>query len=80
MLACYLRDRVQPFDVPAATKAAEVAAARRRAGRPVEVRDIQIAGIALARRATLATRNIRHFEGFGVRLVDPWDTGPGERS
>jgi len=38
----------------------------------VEIRDVQIAGIAAARKATLATRNIRHFEGLGMALVNPW--------
>jgi predicted nucleic acid-binding protein len=33
---------------------------------------VQIAGITSARKATLATRNIRHFEGLGIHLVDPW--------
>jgi predicted nucleic acid-binding protein len=32
---------------------------------------MQIAGIAAARRATLATRNLRHFQGLGVAVVDP---------
>jgi predicted nucleic acid-binding protein len=36
------------------------------------VRDVQIAGIVAAHRATLATRNTRHFENVGVELVDPW--------
>ena len=26
----------------------------------------------LHRKATLATRNVRHFEDLGVRLADPW--------
>ena len=64
--------RVLPFDVAAAQAAGRIAADRRRAGRTVEIRDVQIAGIAKARRATLATRNTRHFEGCGVVLVDPW--------
>jgi predicted nucleic acid-binding protein len=64
--------RVLPFDLPAAQAAGRIAAERRRAGRPVEIRDLQIAGIALARRAALATRNLRHFEGLGLALVDPW--------
>lgn len=64
--------RVLPFDQPAANSAALIAAKRRRAGRPVEIRDVQIAGIAAARKATLATRNVRHFEGLGVPIVDPW--------
>jgi hypothetical protein len=29
--------------------------------------------LAFARRATLATRNVRHFEPLGVTIVDPWD-------
>jgi toxin FitB len=64
--------RVLPFDLPAAQAAGRIAAERRRAGRPVEIRDLQIAGIALARKAALATRNLRHFEGLGLTLVDPW--------
>jgi len=31
-----------------------------------------IAGIALARRASIATRNTRHFEGLDVPVVNPW--------
>ena len=65
-------NRVAVFDRPATKAAGRIAAERRRAGRPVEVRNVQIAGIATARRATLATRNLRHFEGLGVDLVDPW--------
>jgi len=64
--------RIVVFDAPAAAAAAAVAAAGRREGRSVEIRDVQIAGIALARKATLATRNTRHFAGTGVDLVDPW--------
>jgi hypothetical protein len=64
--------RVAVFDRPAAEAAGRIAAARRQAGRPVEVRDVQIAGIATARRATLVTRNVRHFAGLGIDLVDPW--------
>ena len=41
-------------------------------GRPVDIRDTQIAGIALARRATLATRNVRHFGDLKVPIIDPW--------
>jgi toxin FitB len=48
------------------------AAERQKAGRPADVRDTLIAGIALARRATLATRNVRHFHGLKVRVVDPY--------
>ena len=67
-----LEDRVLPFDHAAANAAGAIAARQRQAGRPVEIRDVQIAGIAVARKATLATRNVRHFEDVGVALVDPW--------
>lgn len=65
-------NRVLPFDEAAAQAAGVIAAERRRAGRSVEIRDVQIAGIAKARKATLATRNTRHFEGCGLVLVNPW--------
>ncbi|MFH1603454.1 MAG: type II toxin-antitoxin system VapC family toxin [Pseudomonadota bacterium] len=67
-----LENRVLDFDSAAATEAALLAAERQKAGRPVDMRDTQIAGIALARRATLATRNVRHFGDLNVPIVDPW--------
>jgi predicted nucleic acid-binding protein len=69
-----LQNRVLDFDSTAATEAASLAAERHKAGRPVDMRDTQIAGIALARRATLATRNVRHFADLKVPVVDPWET------
>jgi hypothetical protein len=67
-----LGGRVLPFDERAAELAAGFAAKRRRAGRPVDMRDMQIAGIVAGRRAKLATRNQRDFADLGVRLIDPW--------
>jgi toxin FitB len=67
-----LGGRVLAFDQAAAEAAAGIAAERQRAGKPVEIRDVQIAGIVRARKATLATRNTRHFKGIGIPLVDPW--------
>ena len=66
--------RVLAFDQSAAQAAAAIAAKQRQAGNPVEIRDVQIAGIATARKATLATRNTRHFVKIGINLVDPWAT------
>lgn len=71
-IAVDLENRVLPFDTHAANAAGTLAAQHRRAGRAVEIRDVQIAGIAAARKATLATRNTRHFEGIGLSLVNPW--------
>jgi toxin FitB len=67
-----LANRVLDFDSVAAAAAARLAAERRRAGRIVDLRDTLIAGIAQARRATIATRNTKHFEGLDVAVVDPW--------
>ena len=38
----------------------------------MEVRDAMTAGIALAHGRTVVTRNVRHFAGAGVALIDPW--------
>ena len=67
-----LENRVLDFDSAAATEAASLAAARQKNGRPVDLRATQIAGIALARRATLAIRNVRHFRALRILIVDPW--------
>jgi predicted nucleic acid-binding protein len=67
-----LENRVLDFDSAAATEAASLAATRRKRGRSVDMRDTQIAGIALARRAALATRNVRHFLDLEMSIVDPW--------
>src|SRR5580700_6087678 len=67
-----LGGRVLSFDRGAAEVAAMLTARQRQIGHTVEIRDVQIAGIAAARRATLATRNTRHFEHLGIALVDPW--------
>jgi toxin FitB len=67
-----LESRVLPFDHAAAEQTASLIGQRKRAGRPGELRDSMIAGIALAQRATLATRNVRHFEDLTIPVVDPW--------
>lgn len=72
VLAEDLANRVLDFDSMAAATAAHLAADRQRAGRSVDLRDTMIAGIALARRATIATRNTKHFEGLDVPIVNPW--------
>lgn len=67
-----LGQRILLFDTEAAERAAELMAARRKEGRPVELRDTMIAGIVLSHHASLATRNVTHFEDAGVPLVNPW--------
>lgn len=64
--------RIAGFDIGAAENAADLMAARKKAGRPVELRDRMIAGIALASNAALATRNKTHFEDLPISVIDPW--------
>jgi predicted nucleic acid-binding protein len=68
-----LEHRIVDFDAAAAAAAAVLAAQRHKAGRPGDLRDTQIAGIVIARGATLATRNGRHFADLNVPVVDPWN-------
>lgn len=67
-----LENRVLDFDRAAATASAALAVLRQRAGRPLDIRDTQIAGIALARRGALATHNVRHFQDLDIEVIDPW--------
>ena len=64
--------RVAGFDEAAARQAAELMAVRQRKGQPGDLRDTMIAGIAIAHRATLATRNVVHFNDIAVSVVNPW--------
>jgi len=67
------RGRVLNYGDTAARAYADLAAHRQQAGRRMPTADAQIAGICLARGATLATRNTTDFEGTGVDLVNPWE-------
>jgi predicted nucleic acid-binding protein len=76
MVAEDFADRLLAFDSDAAKAYASIAAERRSAGRPISGADCQIAAIARARGAGVATRNVRDFAGCGIDVVDPW-RGPG---
>ncbi len=73
MLKDMIEGRIASFDAEAGIHAAELMAQRKRRGRPAEVRDTMIAGIVLANRATLATRNTQHFEDLPVTVINPWE-------
>ena len=67
-----LEGRVLNFDRKAAVETAGFFGRCRAMGRAVETRDSQIAGIAIARRIPVATRNVTHFEDAGIKVIDPW--------
>jgi predicted nucleic acid-binding protein len=64
--------RIAAFDAAAADRAGVIMAERRRRGFVIDVRDTQIAAIAIVRGAALATRNTRHFADLPIEVVNPW--------
>jgi hypothetical protein len=67
-----VQHRIANFDAAAARQSADLAAALKLKGRPRDPRDTMIAGIVLASRATLATRNVKHFDDIAKSVVNPW--------
>lgn len=65
-------DRMLSFDGDAADAYADIAAARKTAGRRMSQSDAMIAAVARSRGASLATRNIKDFVDCGIDIVDPW--------
>ncbi len=66
--------RVLAFESDAARHFAGIAAHRRALGRPISHADAQIAAIARAHRAELATANGPDIADCSVALIDPWHT------
>ena len=64
------RRRSLPFDSTAAKAYADIAAQRRAAGCAIAEADCHIAAIA---RAHVAARNVKDFDGCGIRLINPWN-------
>jgi hypothetical protein len=75
MLREKFSQRIIEFDANAAIAAGEVNAEQKRNGRNCDIRDVQIAGIALARGACLATRNVKDFEFEGLKVINPYEIG-----
>ncbi len=80
MLFDDLGGRIEVFDAAAANRYADIVMAREKLDRPIAAADAQIAAICAKRKATLATRNVKDFEGTGVVLVNPWDDPAFRRS
>lgn len=64
--------RILPIDLETAQKWAEVADRHRRALRTVGAIDELIAATALVHDLAVVTRNVRHFEHSGCRVLSPW--------
>jgi predicted nucleic acid-binding protein len=64
--------RVLHVDEPIALAWGDLMALAKRRGRGLSSMDGLIAATATAKQLTLATRNTKDFEGFGIDLFDPW--------
>lgn len=63
---------VLPFDRDAALSCALLEAQARQRRQTVPERDLMILAIARSRNLAVATRNVTHFQGFGVPVYDPF--------
>jgi predicted nucleic acid-binding protein len=63
---------VLSFDSEAADMYAEISASRRTAGNPISQFDAMIVAMARSRGASLATRNVKDFDGCGTDIINPW--------
>ncbi len=64
--------RVLSYDIAAANACGLILANAESAGRRMSLPDAQIAAIAVASRASLATRNVADFGTTGLKLINPW--------
>ena len=67
-----LRGRIADLDPRAAAEAGKLMATRQQQGRDYEPLDAMIAAIAVTRRASLATRNVKHFDDLPITVLNPW--------
>jgi len=68
---------ILPFGTTEALVWGRLVAPLQLAGNPMGVVDSQIAATALANNLRVVTRNVRHFEPFGVEVINPWDDESG---
>lgn len=65
--------QILAFDQKAAVGFAEIAANRKKIGKPISQADAQIAAICLVNNAAIATRNVDDFADCQIKIINPWD-------
>jgi predicted nucleic acid-binding protein len=65
-------NRTIPVEGPVALAWGDLMALAKLSGRGLASMDGLIAATAVAHQLTLATRNTKDFEGFGIDIIDPW--------
>ena len=65
-------DRILPVDMDVTERWASLAEGQRAVGRTADMTDELIAATAHVHGLTIVTRNVRHFEHTGCRVLSPW--------
>ncbi len=65
-------DRIFSFDEEAAYIYDDIAAKREKDGYNTDAVDLMNAAIVKLQNASIATRNIKDFEGCGIKVINPW--------
>ena len=73
-LAQQFEGRVLSFDGPTAALWGRLMGDGDRAGRTPAAADAQIAAVAIHHQLTLITRNVKDFEHFDLKLLNPWQS------
>ena len=72
-LVAEYRDRILPVGRLEALEAAALRVRAQHSGRVLDMGDALIAGTASANGLSVATRNVRDFQGLGLDIINPWD-------
>lgn len=73
-LAQQFEGRVLPFDGPTAALWGRLMGDGDCAGRTPAAADAQIAAVAIHHQLTLITRNVKDFEHFDLKMLNPWQS------
>ena len=68
------KSRILGMDIDTFARAGTLRAKREFSGRQISLGDAMIAAICLMNGATLATRNVRDFDGLDLELINPFET------
>ena len=64
--------RIFSFDQDAANAYGDIAARCEKVGINTDAVDLMIAAVAHTQDAAIATRNVKDFNGCGVKIINPW--------